>query len=69
MVMEEYIEEAYFKALVDEGLDPDVLCFIEEIAAINHRTVSYFVMDALESYKAHFDQDEEFSEIVFTSHH
>ena len=43
--MEEYIEEAYFKALVDEGLDPDVLCFIEEMAAINHRTVSYFIME------------------------
>ena len=67
--MEEYIEEAYFKALVDEGLDPDVLCFIEEMAAINHRTVTSFIMEALEDFKAHLDQGEEFSEIIFTSHH
>ena len=69
MAMEEYIEEAYLNALVDEGLDPDVLCFIEEMAAINHRTVTYFIMEALEDFKAHLDQNEEFSEITFTSHH
>lgn len=67
--MEEYIEHAYFKALVDEGLDPDVLMFIEEMAALNYRTTTYFIMQALEDFKAHLDQDEGFSEISFTSHH
>lgn len=56
--MEQYIEDAYFTALVQEGLDPSVLGFIQAMADVNHRTTTYFIMAALEGFKEHFDQEE-----------
>lgn len=67
--MEQYIEDAYFDALIKEGLDPEVLVFIQELSEVNQRSNTYFIMQALEEFTAHLDQDEEFSEITFTTHH
>jgi predicted transcriptional regulator len=67
--MEQYIEDAYFDALIKEGLDPEVLGFIQELSEVNQRSNTYFIMQALEEFTAHLDQNEEFSEITFTTHH
>ncbi len=54
--MEEHIENAYFDALVEDGLDHDVVVWLLQMAEINQRTPSYFIMMALEELKLYLDQ-------------
>ena len=58
--MEEYIEDAYFDALIKEGLDADVIGWLVQMAEINQRTPTYFVMMALEEFKMYLDQSPEY---------
>tara|TARA_B100001939_G_C16650662_1_gene491619 strand:+ start:91 stop:297 length:207 start_codon:yes stop_codon:yes gene_type:complete len=58
--MEEYIQDAYFDALIKEGLDADVIGWLVQMAEINDRTPSYFVIMALEELKLYLDQSPEY---------
>jgi hypothetical protein len=58
--MEEYIQDAYFDALIKEGLDADVIGWLIQMAEINQRTPTYFVMMALEEFKMYLDQSPEY---------
>lgn len=58
--MEEHIENAYFDALVEDGLDHDVVVWLLQMAEINQRTPSYFIMMALEEFKMYLDQSPEY---------
>ncbi len=58
--MEEYIQDAYFDALIREGLDASVVEWLVQMAEINQRTPTYFVMIALEELKMYLDQSPEY---------
>ena len=58
--MEEHIENAYLDALVEDGLDHDVVVWLLQMAEINQRTPSYFIMMALEELKLYLDQSPEY---------
>lgn len=58
--MEEYIQDAYFDALIKEGLDTSVVDWLLQMAEINQRTPTYFVMMALEEFKMYLDQSPEY---------
>ena len=58
--MEDYIQDAYFDALIKEGLDSNVVDWLIQMAEINQRTPSYFVMMALEEFKMYLDQSPEY---------
>ena len=58
--MEEYIQDAYFDALIREGLDASVVERLVQMAEINQRTPTYFVMMALEEFKMYLDQSPEY---------
>lgn len=58
--MEDYIQDAYFDALIKEGLDADVIGWLVQMAEINQQTPSYFVMMALEEFKMYLDQSPEY---------
>lgn len=58
--MEEYIQDAYFDALIREGLDASVVEWLVQMAEINQRTPTYFVMIALEEFKMYLDQSPEY---------
>ena len=58
--MEDYIQDAYFDALIREGLDASVVEWLVQMAVINQRTPTYFVMMALEEFKMYLDQSPEY---------
>ena len=58
--MEEHIENAYLDALVEDGLDHDVVVWLLQMAEINQRTPSYFIMMALEELKLYLDQSPQY---------
>jgi hypothetical protein len=58
--MEDYIQDAYFDALIREGLDSNVIDWVVQMAEINQRTPTYFVMMALEEFKMYLDQSPEY---------
>ena len=58
--MEDYIQDAYFDALIKEGLDSNVIDWVFQMAEINQRTPTYFVMMALEEFKMYLDQSPEY---------
>jgi hypothetical protein len=58
--MEDYVQDAYFNALIKEGLDASVIEWLAQMAEINDRTPSYFVMMALEEFKMYLDQSPEY---------
>ena len=58
--MEDYIQDAYFDALIREGLDASVIEWLVQMAEINQRTPTYFVMMALEEFKMYLDQSPEY---------
>lgn len=58
--MEDYIQDAYFDALIREGLDASVVEWLVQMAEINQRTPTYFVMMALEEFKMYLDQSPEY---------
>lgn len=58
--MEDYVQDAYFNALIKEGLDTSVVEWLMQMAEINDRTPSYFVMMALEEFKMYLDQSPEY---------
>lgn len=58
--MEDYIQDAYFDALIKEGLDSNVIDWVVQMAEINQRTPTYFVMMALEEFKMYLDQSPEY---------
>jgi hypothetical protein len=58
--LEDYIQDAYFDALIKEGLDSNVVDWLIQMAEINQRTPSYFVMMALEEFKMYLDQSPEY---------
>tara|TARA_R100001086_G_C11823375_1_gene254660 strand:+ start:873 stop:1079 length:207 start_codon:yes stop_codon:yes gene_type:complete len=58
--MDDYTQDAYFEALIKEGLDPAVIDWIQEMAKINNRSAMYFVMMALEEFKLYLDQSPEY---------
>ena len=58
--MEDHIQDAYFDALIKEGLDTSVVDWLMQMAEINRRTPSYFVMVALEEFKMYLDQSPEY---------
>tara|TARA_Y100000033_G_C2665463_1_gene71657 strand:- start:192 stop:422 length:231 start_codon:yes stop_codon:yes gene_type:complete len=59
-LMEDYVQDAYFNALIKEGLDASVIEWLAQMAEINDRTPSYFVMMALEEFKMYLDQSPEY---------
>ena len=58
--MEDYIQDAYFDALIKEGLDSNVVDWLIQMAEINQRTPTYFVMMALEEFKMYLDQSPDY---------
>jgi hypothetical protein len=58
--LEDYIQDAYFDALIKEGLDSNVVDWLIQMAEINQRTPTYFVMMALEEFKMYLDQSPEY---------
>jgi len=58
--LEDYIQDAYFDALIKEGLDSNVIDWVFQMAEINQRTPTYFVMMALEEFKMYLDQPPEY---------
>jgi hypothetical protein len=58
--LEDYIQDAYFDALIREGLDSNVIDWVVQMAEINQRTPTYFVMMALEEFKMYLDQSPEY---------
>jgi len=58
--LEDYIQDAYFDALIKEGLDSNVIDWVVQMAEINQRTPTYFVMMALEEFKMYLDQSPEY---------
>ena len=58
--MEDYVQDAYFNALIKEGLDASVIEWLAQMAEIYDRTPSYFVMMALEEFKMYLDQSPEY---------
>jgi len=58
--LEDYIQDAYFDALIKEGLDSNVIDWVVQMAEINDRTPSYFVMMALEEFKMYLDQSPDY---------
>jgi hypothetical protein len=58
--LEDYIQDAYFDALIKEGLDSNVVDWLIQMAEINQRTPTYFVMMALEEFKMYLDQSPDY---------
>lgn len=54
--MDKFAESGYFKHLYEEGLSPSVIEYFSEMAELNNRSMSYFVIMALEELKMFLDQ-------------
>lgn len=55
--MDEYVERAYIEALLKEGLPLEVVTLLQELAEINDRSLTYFVMEALEDFAISLNQE------------
>lgn len=62
--MDEYIEQAYMTELLKEGLSEEVVILFKELAMLNERSLTYFVMEALEDFAIQMNQEADF----FTTH-
>ena len=54
--MDEFTESEYFNHLYKEGLSPKVMKFFEEMTRINQRSMTYFMIMALEELMLYLDQ-------------
>jgi|TARA_R110002126_G_scaffold110385_1_gene247687 inhibitor of KinA sporulation pathway (predicted exonuclease) len=54
--MDEQLEKEYLGQLFADGLSPDVTKFFRDMAKINQRTMSYFVVMAMEELKIYLEQ-------------
>jgi hypothetical protein len=62
--MDEYIEQAYMTELLKEGLSEEVVILFKELAMLNERSLTYFVIEALEDFAIQMNQEADF----FTAH-
>jgi len=60
MTLEEHIEQFYMDILINEGIGEDTIEWFKEMAEINHRTLSYFVIAAMQEFRISLDQDPSF---------
>ena len=54
--MDKFTESEYFNHLYKEGLSPEITKYFEEMARINQRSMTYFIIMALEELKMYLDQ-------------
>ncbi len=54
--MDKFTESDYFNHLYKEGLSPAVIKYFEEMAELNKRSMTYFMIMALEELKMYLDQ-------------
>lgn len=54
--MDEQLEREYVGQLYLDGLSPDTAKFFRDMAGINNRCLSYFMIMALEELKNYLDQ-------------
>lgn len=70
--MDSKIERDYFDQLYKEGLSPSVAQFFYEMGRINNRSLTYFMIMALEELNMYLDQpphfDVELDEETETEH-
>ena len=55
--MDEFVERAYIEGLLKEGLPLEVVTLLQELAEINDRSITYFVMGALEDFFISLSQE------------
>jgi len=55
--MDEHVERAYIEGLLKEGLPLEVVTLLQELAKINDRSLTYFVMEALEDFAISLNQE------------
>jgi hypothetical protein len=60
MTLERQIEQIYMDMLNIDGLNEDTIAWFREMAKINKRTLSYFVIAAMEDFRNRLDQDPDF---------
>ena len=58
--MDEYIEQAYMTELLKEGLPEEVVLLFKELAMLNERSLTYFVIEALEDFAIQMNQESDF---------
>ena len=58
--MDEYIEQAYMTELLKEGLSEEVVILFKELAMLNERSLTYFVIEALEDFAIQMNQEDDF---------
>tara|TARA_R110002096_G_scaffold54020_4_gene139800 strand:+ start:1033 stop:1248 length:216 start_codon:yes stop_codon:yes gene_type:complete len=58
--MDDRIEKEYFDQLRSEGLSPSVTEFFQELARINQRSMTYFMIMALEELNMYLDNPPNF---------
>tara|TARA_R100000951_G_scaffold115305_1_gene122979 strand:- start:62 stop:265 length:204 start_codon:yes stop_codon:yes gene_type:complete len=58
--MDEYIEQAYMTELLKEGLAEEVVLLFKELAMLNERSLTYFVIEALEDFAIQMNQEADF---------
>tara|TARA_R110000803_G_scaffold31056_2_gene69629 strand:- start:19 stop:222 length:204 start_codon:yes stop_codon:yes gene_type:complete len=58
--MDEYIEEAYIMELLKEGMAGEIVMLLKELAVLNEKSFSYFVIEALEDFAIQMNQEAEF---------
>ena len=54
--MDKFTESDYFNHLYKEGLSLAVIKYFEEMAELNKRSMTYFMIMALEELKMYLDQ-------------
>lgn len=58
--MDEHIEHLYILELLKEGLPEEIVVLLKELAVLNKKSFSYFVIEALEDFAIHMNQEAEF---------
>tara|TARA_R110000796_G_scaffold149430_2_gene266250 strand:- start:299 stop:514 length:216 start_codon:yes stop_codon:yes gene_type:complete len=59
--MDKLAESEYFKHLYKEGLSLSVIKYFEEMAEVNNRSITYFMIMALEELKLFLDQKPDYA--------
>lgn len=58
--MEQWLEDAYVECLIEDGVGEDTIAWFREMANINQRTFTYFVIAAMQEFRIGLDQDPSF---------
>ncbi len=60
MTLEKHIEQFYMDILINEGIGEDTIEWFKEMAKINQRTFTYFVIAAMQEFRISLDQSPNF---------